>query len=119
MDDLAIGALVFVLVGSLLGIAYWLIGRAMRHGSERDRIVREARAQVVLDTEPGICLADQDACELLWSMPAYDRAAIDEGLSNLFEQLGPPPACDPTLEAGLGRLRDAARDEHTNTPEGD
>ena len=66
-------------------------------------------------------VTDADPLELLYLAPAYDRssAAIDEGLSNLFEALGPPPAYDPAWAAGLERLWDAVRDHHTNTPEGE
>lgn len=71
MNDLVSAAIVAVLLGVALFGGCWQIRRTRQAESERDRIVREARAQVVPDTEPGICLADQDACELLWSMPAY------------------------------------------------
>ncbi|MFB6955520.1 hypothetical protein ACFCYB_00435 [Streptomyces sp. NPDC056309] len=56
----------------------------------------------VVDTEPGINLADRDACELLWAMPAYDEATA---------RLNDRIATDPDLAAGLDRLRRAVRDE--------
>ncbi|MFD4968891.1 hypothetical protein [Streptomyces sp. NPDC058424] len=56
----------------------------------------------VVDTEPGINLADRDACELLWAMPAYDPAT-----ARLNDRL----ATDPHFAAGLDRLRRAVRDE--------
>jgi hypothetical protein len=54
-------------------------------------------------------ITNGDPLELLYRSPAYDRAAaaIDEGLSRLFEELGPPP----TVEEGLAELRAAIRDE--------
>ncbi|MFJ5151436.1 hypothetical protein ACIQCF_07580 [Streptomyces sp. NPDC088353] len=56
----------------------------------------------VLDTEPGINLADRDVCELLWAMPDYDHTA-----ARLDERL----AADPDFAAGLDRLRRAVRNE--------
>lgn len=55
-----------------------------------------------------------DELELLYSLPAYDEAAaaISEGLTGLFEELGPPPSPDP-MEAGRDRLRDAIRNDQT------
>lgn len=47
-------------------------------------------------------IADADDLELLWLSRPYERAAVD-----------------PSWASGLERLWDAARDEHTNTPEGD
>lgn len=100
-------ACVAAFVGAV--VCAWQVRRALREPSERDRIVREARARTGLaDSTPGIDTALQDACELIWDLDAYDpAAAIDEGLTRLFEQLGPPPADDPELEAGCGRLWDA------------
>lgn len=38
-----------------------------------------------------------DELELLYSLPAYGEAAaaVEEGLTRLFEELGPPPSPDP------------------------
>lgn len=71
MNDLVSAAIVAVLLGVALFGGCWQIRRAQQAESDRNRIVRETRAQVVPDTERGVCLADQDACELLWSMPAF------------------------------------------------
>lgn len=62
-------------------------------------------------------IAKADELELLYLSRAYDRAsaAIDEGLTRLFEQLGPPPACDPAWDAGMERLWDAVRDQQNQT----
>lgn len=83
--------------------AYLLIRRAMRHEARHHQFLREQA-----DTAREV-----DELELLYSLPDYDRAsaAIDEGLSHLFEQLGPPPACDPAWAAGMERLWNAIRDE--------
>lgn len=51
----------------------WQVRRALREPLERDRIVAQARRTTrpaALDTEPGIDLALQDECELLWSIPS-------------------------------------------------
>lgn len=65
-------------------------------------------------------LAEADELELLYLARAYDRAAaaIDEGMTQLFEELGPPPAFDPAWEAGRERLWDAVRDNQ-NQHKGD
>ncbi len=53
-----------------------------------------------------------DELELLYSLPAYDEAAaaIDEGLTHLFEELGPPLSPDP-MDTGRDRLWDAIHDD--------
>lgn len=113
----------------LLWAAAWLgigtviacqIGHARRAESDKDRIVREARERTAgmvpaaPDNEEGTRLDWADECALIYSMPDYERdaAAVEDGLSRLFEQLGPPPAYDPAWEPGLERLWDAVRDEH-------
>jgi hypothetical protein len=59
----------------LLGVCLWR--RERRRPLERDQIIREARARVWdadgqrWSTEPGINLADLDACELILDDPAF------------------------------------------------
>lgn len=72
-----------------LAVAFWRTCRALRAASER---VRAALASPASDAEPGGDLAARDACELAWAMDAYT---------------------DPAMEAGLERLWDAIRDEHS------
>lgn len=93
-----------ILVG--LPASLVLVRRARRHDSVRDRIIRAS----LLDPTAA---REVDDLELLFSLPDYDRAAasVDDGLTDLFEQLGPPPAYDPAWEPGLERLWDAIRDE--------
>lgn len=104
----ALVALIILVV--LLAGLYEVIDRKY-HESERERIIRES----LLSPEAA---AEVDALEIQFAQPAYDRAAaaVDEGLADLFEQLGPPPH-DPALGEGCERLWDAIRD--TNTTEGD
>lgn len=105
-------AVVIVLVVLIvaLGGAYEFIDRK-RHESERDQIIRAS----LLSPEAA---AEVDALEIQFAQPAYDRAAaaVDQGLTQLFEQMG-PPSHDPAPDEGCERLRDAIRD--TNTTEGD
>lgn len=107
MNDLTIAALVFVLVGPLLVVAYWLIRSAMRRKeSRRDRLIQEectsaATVPCAPDNEAGINLADADECALTYSLPEFD------------------PANDPQWAAGRARLLDAIRDHRTNAPEGE
>jgi hypothetical protein len=85
-----------VLTLSAIGLR-WQIRRARAAdacNTARDRIIREANVRVGLtppaaDNWPGVNVADQDACELIWSMPEHD----------------------PELAAGCDRLWDAI-DEH-------
>lgn len=68
-------------------VVVWQIRRAVRQPLDDARLVGDADAQArrsqeprtsaLLDLEPGIDLALQDECELLWSIPEYDRAAAD------------------------------------------
>lgn len=97
---------VAALLAFSLAAAYWQIDRARRHEAMRDRIIRAAN-------EHAEAAREVDDLELLYSLPDYDRAAavIDEGLSGLFEELGPPPAHDPAWEAGKERLWDAVLDQ--------
>lgn len=122
--------IVVAVVGASLAGAYFHIEKAKRRPSERARIIAAARARTgltVWDTTthrwvhlpPGVQpgpgqmtnrdIEEADQLELLWLSPAYDEAAaaVDEGLSRLFEELGPPP----TAEEGLAELRQAIRDE--------
>lgn len=70
------------------------VRRALREPSERDRIIAEARARTGLaDCTPGIDTGLQDACELIWALPAHGTAA------------------DP--DAGFDRLRDAIHNHRT------
>jgi hypothetical protein len=83
-----------VIVLAALGatVCAWQVRRALREPSERDRIVAEARARTGLaDHMPGIDTALQDACELIWNLPAH----------------GTP---DPDLNGFCDRLRDAIHD---------
>jgi len=78
-----------------LPATYWQIRRAAGAESTRDRIIHEARQRTGLaDTTPGIDTGLQDACELIWDLPAY----------------GTP---DPDLDEFCDRLRDAIRDHRT------
>lgn len=108
-----------VIAVSVIGAVFCTlqVRRALREPSERDAVIAEAHHRTEHlgtapepDTEPGIDLALQDECELIWSMPAHDRATaqITEGLTNLFKALGPPPTAEGS---GWDRLRDAIRDE--------
>ena len=110
MSTTTCAVIVLVVLIVLLAGAYEHIDRK-QHESERERIVRES----LLSPEAA---AEVDALEIQFAQPAYDRAAaaVDEGLAQLFEQLGPPPH-DPALDEGCERLWDAIRD--TNTTEGD
>lgn len=101
---------------------WWQIRAAEREESQKDRFIREACAAGLgvwddrlnrwITLPPGIKPGPHqytdrevdalDQLELVWEAPAYVRAAVD-----------------PSWAAGLERLWDAARDEHTNTPEGD
>jgi hypothetical protein len=95
----------------------WQVRRALRETSERDAISADAKRHTApllgtgpgADERPGSDAVVQDELELLWDLPAYDpaAAAIDEGLTRLFEELGPPPVPDPQLDAGCDRLWDA------------
>ncbi|MFF7880953.1 hypothetical protein ACH40F_08260 [Streptomyces sp. NPDC020794] len=64
---------------------FWL---QVRRAVQADRRIVRA----LLETETGINPADQDECELIWSMPAYD----------------------PDGTAGFDRLRAVIRDEQQN-----
>ncbi|MFI1165575.1 hypothetical protein ACH4UM_18660 [Streptomyces sp. NPDC020801] len=77
-----------VVVGGLLGFAFvaavWQVRRALSRpgpdvASEWDLAEATAAERPgqppVINSEPGINLALQDECELLWSMPAYGTAA--------------------------------------------
>lgn len=68
----------------------------------------EAREETVHDVGP-------DALRLLEDLDAHLDAHAAQ-LAGLYERLGPPAS---EWDAGLERLWDAVRDEHTNTPEGD
>ncbi|MFF7130336.1 hypothetical protein [Streptomyces sp. NPDC008240] len=83
-------SIAYGLVYGLLALAIWRVRRPRRPALEaRIAAARERTAPAptaaVRETEPGINLADHDACELLWSMPAR--------------------------HPGLDRLRQAIRDE--------
>ena len=110
------------LVVLLLVVAFWLLARIAdrfrRANATCEQIMTESVAPVptrtIRDTEPGIDLGLQDECELLYAQRAYDHATatVHEGLSRLFEQLGPPPSDEAAYdEAGFDRLRAAIRDE--------
>lgn len=82
------------------------------HGDD-DRQAWTSSSGPVRETSPGVDLGLADECALIYSMPAFAEAAtaIDEGLADLFERLGPPPAHDAELDSGCDRLRQAIRDE--------
>jgi hypothetical protein len=76
------------------------VRRALREPLERDRIIHEARQRTGLaDTTPGIDTGLQDACELIWDLPAYGTPA-------------------PDLDAFCDRLRDAIRNEQRKDQDG-
>jgi hypothetical protein len=59
-------------------VCAWQVRRALREPLERDRIAREARARTGLaDHMPGIDSALQDACELIWHLPAHGTPDSD------------------------------------------
>lgn len=95
-------AVAAVLVVALVG-GLWQLRAARREDARQERFIREhcwpsaLRVPCAPDNAPGINLADADECALIYSLPAVD----------------------PAWDAGLERLWDAARDEHTNTPEGE
>lgn len=75
MKTLAALALTAVLVGALLGVAYWRLDQARCRAITRNRLA-DARARVGLpapapDNVPSGDAAVQDALELLWDLPAY------------------------------------------------
>lgn len=109
------------LVAAAAGL-FWLYREPGPTESKQDRFIREActpgltvwddRADRWITLPPGVQpgphqytdreVVALDQLELAWDAPAYVR-----------------PAPDPAWDAGRERLWDAARDEHTNTPEGD
>lgn len=101
MKTLAAIVLTAVLVGSLLGIAYWRLDRAHRRAIARNREA-DARARVGLpgpaaDNVEGTNLAWQDECELILSLPARCPHR---------EQLKQRIADEPTLHAAFGLIAD-------------
>ena len=72
------------LVVLLLVVAFWLLAtiadRLRQANATCEQILTETAApaptRAVRDTEPGINLADQDACELIWDMPALQPSAL-------------------------------------------
>lgn len=132
MSRLLIAAFIAVLLFGSVPVARWQIRRARREESAQDRFIREActpglevwddRLTRWVTLPPGVQpgphqytdreVVALDQLELAWEGPAFGEAAasVDEGLARLFEQLGPPPAADPSWDAGLERLWDAARD---------
>ncbi|MGW3144887.1 hypothetical protein ACWDG1_09435 [Streptomyces sp. NPDC001177] len=87
------------------GIALMRISVTLRRPSEEERAA-EAAARAGLDEHD----VGPDALRLLGDLDDH----LDQyfaRLSHLFEELGPPPACDPAWDAGLERLWDAVRDE--------
>lgn len=89
---------VLIVVGTLaVGVpaVWWQIRAAAREEARKDRFIREhcrppaLRVPCAPDNEQGINLADADECALIYSLPAVD----------------------PSRNAGLERLWDAARDE--------
>ena len=77
-------------------VAIWWTARSLRNAADvRDRIIADARTGVTPpapDNVPGINLADQDECELLWSVPAHTPRDLE-------------------FDAGCARLLEAVRDE--------
>ncbi|MEU8756266.1 hypothetical protein AB0C88_37840 [Streptomyces chartreusis] len=96
----AVYTVVTTIVAFYIWLAVCLYRREQRRPLKRDQIIASAR--------------EIDELELLYSLPAYDEAAtaINDGLTQLFEELGPPPSPDP-MEAGRDRLRDAIRNDQT------
>jgi len=78
----AVNAAALAVAGVIAAGFLVLIFRAGRHITEAEakvqQILADTRpepARAVLDTEPGINLADHDTCELLWDMPAFQPSA--------------------------------------------
>jgi len=94
-------ALLSTLAAALVVVIVTATSRAA-HRRRRNRTSIHERADIAREV---------DDLELIYALPAYDRAAIavDEGLTRLFEELGPPPGPDP-MDDGCERLRDAIRD---------
>lgn len=123
MSRLAAAALIVTLLIGSLPVALWQIRRARREESTQARFIREActpgldvwddHADRWITLPPGVKpgpsqytdreVGALDQLELAWDAPAYVRPAV----------------VDPSWAAGLERLWDAVRDEHTNTNEGD
>lgn len=122
MSRLLIAAFIAALLFGSVPVARWQIRRARREESAQDRFIREACTPGLevwddntlrwVTLPPGVRpgpgqhtdreVVALDQLELAWDAPAYVR-----------------PVVDPARAAGLERLWDAARDEHTNTPEGE
>ena len=133
MKTLAAAALTAVLVGSLLGVAYWRLDRARRRAVTRERVA-DARARVGLpapavDNVEGVNLADLDECQLILSLPT--RCPVREQLKQRI-------ADEPVLQAAFGAIADGIdydadlaafaddllreirdEDDHTTNPTGD
>jgi hypothetical protein len=113
-----------VIVLAVLGaiVCAWQVYRALREPLERDRIVREARARTGLaDHMPGIDSALQDACELIWDLPAHSphrerlkkRIASDPYYAATFERIADDELA-PDLAEFAERLLNEIRDEQQN-----
>ena len=99
----AVTVVVFLVV--VLTAVHWLICRLRTAASTRDLLIREAHQRAGLppaapDNQPGTNHAWADECALIYSMPAHG------------EEHGQPLSPDP-MGAGLDRLRDAIRNDHT------
>lgn len=133
MKTLVAIVLTAVLVGSLLGIAYWRLDRARRRAIARNREA-DARARVGLpaaaaDNAEGTNLAWQDECELILSLPTRcphreqlkQRIADEPVLRAAFGAIADGIDYDADLAAFAGELLDEIHgDDHTtNHPTGD
>lgn len=66
MSSITAALIVIAVIGTGLVGGYWQIRRAMGTPSEREEIVRKAHAHT------SEIVAEIDALELTWSLPAYD-----------------------------------------------
>jgi len=85
-----------------------LLALGLCRAAGRASRAEEAREETVHDVGP-------DALCLLQDLDAHLDAHAAR-LAGLYERLGPPGS---EWDAGCERLWDAARDHHTNTPEGE
>lgn len=65
-------AIAYGLVYGLLALAIWRVNRPRRPALKaRITAAQKRTTPAVIDTEPGINLADQDACELMLNDPEF------------------------------------------------
>lgn len=114
-------ACVYAFLAVAVPAAYCRIRKAMNAELERDRIIRDAynrpgatvwdpAVEEWVTLPPGVLpgpgqLPEEEVAEirelrLLFEAPAFDRAAahLADGLTDLFEELGPPPLSEKEEE---------------------